>query len=160
MSQTPAELEPMTGAVRAMVSKCLGALIYQNVDLATQVLESDDVVDQYRDRVFDALLAWNHGESGAGRSELCSFVLALRAISNGSPTTQRTSPRIFCSGCGVLKCATDAGNSWKRRRSPRQREPAFSNRVFTVYSSKVHPGTVWCTRSNVDLSGKEMSDEH
>jgi len=55
--QFPAELQPMTNAVRAMVSKCLGALIYQNVDLAAQVLESDDVVDQYRDRVFEALLA-------------------------------------------------------------------------------------------------------
>ena len=52
----PADLEPMTTAVRAMVSKCLGALIYQNVDLATQVLESDDVVDQYRDRIFEKLL--------------------------------------------------------------------------------------------------------
>lgn len=55
--QIPAELEPMTMAVRAMVSKCLGALIYENVDLATQVLESDDVVDQYRDQVFEVLLA-------------------------------------------------------------------------------------------------------
>lgn len=55
--QLPSELEPMTNAVRAMVSKCLGALIYENVDLAIQVLESDDVVDQYRDRVFEALLA-------------------------------------------------------------------------------------------------------
>lgn len=55
--QIPAELEPMTMAVRAMVSKCLGALIYENVELATQVLESDDVVDQYRDRVFEVLLA-------------------------------------------------------------------------------------------------------
>src|SRR5580658_7927200 len=54
--QAPAELEPMTAAVRAMVSKCLGALIFQNVDLATQVLESDDVVDQFRDRVFESLL--------------------------------------------------------------------------------------------------------
>ena len=54
---TPAELEPMTSAVRAMVSKCLGSLIYKNVELATQVLESDDVVDQYRDRVFESLLA-------------------------------------------------------------------------------------------------------
>ena len=53
----PTDLEPMTTAVRAMVSKCLGALIYQNVDLATQVLESDDVVDQYRDQVFESLLA-------------------------------------------------------------------------------------------------------
>jgi phosphate transport system protein len=55
--QAPPELEPMTSAVRAMVSKCLGALIFQNVDLAIQVLESDDVVDAYRDRVFEALLA-------------------------------------------------------------------------------------------------------
>jgi phosphate transport system protein len=52
----PEEIEPMTSAVRAMVSKCLGALIYKNVDLATQVLESDDVVDQFRDQVFEKLL--------------------------------------------------------------------------------------------------------
>ena len=55
--ETPAEIEPMAVAVRAMVSKSLGALIYRNVDLAVQVLESDDAVDQYRDRIFDALLA-------------------------------------------------------------------------------------------------------
>ena len=53
----PVELEPMATAVRAMVSKCLGALIYQNVDLATQVLESDDVVDRYRDHLFESLLS-------------------------------------------------------------------------------------------------------
>jgi phosphate transport system protein len=52
----PAEIEPMASAVRAMVSKCLGALIYKNIDLAAQVLESDDVVDQYRDQVFEKLL--------------------------------------------------------------------------------------------------------
>jgi len=55
--EIPAELEPMTNTVRAMVSKCLGALIYENIELAMQVLESDDVVDRYRDRVFEALLA-------------------------------------------------------------------------------------------------------
>jgi phosphate transport system protein len=55
--ENPIELEPMTTAVRAMVSKCLGALIYQNVDLAAQVLESDDVVDHYRDQIFEALLS-------------------------------------------------------------------------------------------------------
>ena len=43
--KTPDELEPMAAAVRAMVTKCLGALIFQNVDLAAQVLESDDIVD-------------------------------------------------------------------------------------------------------------------
>jgi len=48
----PKELAPWAIAVRAMVSKSLGALIFRNVrKMATQVLESDDVVDQYRDRI-------------------------------------------------------------------------------------------------------------
>ena len=55
-AQVPEELAPMASAVRAMVSKSLGALIFRNVELATQVLESDDVVDQYRDRIFEKLL--------------------------------------------------------------------------------------------------------
>ena len=56
-TEPPAELPAMCNAVRAMVAKTLGALIFQNVTLAQEVLESDDVVDQYRDRVFEALLA-------------------------------------------------------------------------------------------------------
>jgi len=55
-AQIPEELAPMASAVRAMVSKSLGALIFRNVDMAMQVLESDDVVDQYRDRIFERLL--------------------------------------------------------------------------------------------------------
>src|SRR5271154_6784684 len=77
--ETPAELEPMTTAVRAMVSKCLGALIYQNVDLATQVLESDDVVDQYRDQVFEALLAGMTQNPSLAAPNL-HFVLASRHL--------------------------------------------------------------------------------
>jgi phosphate transport system protein len=50
------ELAPMAAAVRAMVGKSLGALIFKNVEMALQVLESDDAVDQYRDRVFETLL--------------------------------------------------------------------------------------------------------
>jgi phosphate transport system protein len=77
--QVPSELEPMTGAVRAMVSKCLGALIYENVDLATQVLESDDAVDQFRDRVFEALLA-GIAENPAQAAPNLQFVLASRHL--------------------------------------------------------------------------------
>jgi phosphate transport system protein len=55
-AELPEELAPMAAAVRAMVSKSLGALIFRNTELATQVLESDDVVDQYRDRIFEKLL--------------------------------------------------------------------------------------------------------
>jgi phosphate transport system protein len=76
---SPVELEPMTVAVRAMVSKCLGALIYQNVDLAAQVLESDEDVDQYRDRVFEALLAQIAADSSQAAPNL-QFVLASRHL--------------------------------------------------------------------------------
>jgi phosphate transport system protein len=55
-SKPPEEMEAMTIAVRAMVSKSLGALIYRNAAMATQVLESDDLVDQYRDRIFEQLM--------------------------------------------------------------------------------------------------------
>lgn len=55
-SKAPQELEEMTVAVRAMVSKSLGALIFRNATMAAQVLESDDLVDQYRDRIFEQLL--------------------------------------------------------------------------------------------------------
>ena len=81
MSQVhiPEELEPMTSAVRAMVSKCLGALIYENVDLATQVLESDDVVDQYRDRVFEVLLAGISEDSAQAPPNL-QWILASRNL--------------------------------------------------------------------------------
>jgi phosphate transport system protein len=75
----PVELEPMTQAVRAMVSKCLGALIYQNVDLAAQVLESDDVVDQYRDRVFEGLLAGMTRQPTLAAPNL-HFILASRHL--------------------------------------------------------------------------------
>jgi phosphate transport system protein len=77
--QLPTDLEPMTTAVRAMVSKCLGALIYQNVDLATQVLESDDVVDQYRDCVFESLLAGMTQDPSLAAPHL-QFVLASRHL--------------------------------------------------------------------------------
>jgi phosphate transport system protein len=55
-AQAPEELAPMAAAVRAMVSKSLGALIFRNVEMATHVLESDDLVDRYRDRIFEQLM--------------------------------------------------------------------------------------------------------
>jgi phosphate transport system protein len=75
----PAEIEPMTAAVRAMVSKSLGALIYQNVDLAAVVLESDDLVDQYRDRVFEGLLAGMSRQPALAAPNL-HFILASRHL--------------------------------------------------------------------------------
>jgi phosphate transport system protein len=77
--EIPEELAPMASAVRAMVSKSLGALIFRNVDMATQVLESDDVVDQYRDRIFEQLL-----QKMTQQTELVSpglqFILATRHL--------------------------------------------------------------------------------
>jgi phosphate transport system protein len=77
--RTPPELEPMTTAVRAMVAKCLGALIYKNVDLATQVLESDDIVDNYRDQVFEALLRAMSEDPSLTAPNL-HFILASRHL--------------------------------------------------------------------------------
>src|SRR5271169_32497 len=56
-AKQPEELGPMAEAVRAMVSRSLGALIFRNAEMAAQVLESDDVVDQYRDTIFENLMA-------------------------------------------------------------------------------------------------------
>jgi phosphate transport system protein len=69
----------MASAVRAMVSKSLGALIFRNVDMATQVLESDDVVDQYRDRIFERLLQNMTQEAGFVGPGM-QFVLATRHL--------------------------------------------------------------------------------
>src|SRR5271165_2556252 len=55
-ARPPEELGPMVEAVRSMVSRSLGALIFRNAEMAAQVLESDDVVDQYRDQIFETLL--------------------------------------------------------------------------------------------------------
>ena len=55
-AKMPEELLPMAEAVRSMVSRSLGALIFRNAELVGQVLESDDIVDQYRDQIFENLL--------------------------------------------------------------------------------------------------------
>ena len=78
-AQTPEELAPMTSAVRAMVSKSLGALIYRNVEMAGQVLQSDDVVDQYRDRIFDQLMQ-SMTQQAALVSPGMQFILATRHL--------------------------------------------------------------------------------
>ena len=78
-ARVPEELVPMAEAVRSMVSRSLGALIFRNVDMAAQVLESDDVVDQYRDRIFESLL--QHMTSDVSLvSPGLQFVLATRHL--------------------------------------------------------------------------------
>ena len=75
----PPELSPMSDAVRAMVSKSLGGLIYQNVELAREVLESDDVVDRYRDIIFERLLAAMTEDAALAAPNL-QFVLVSRYL--------------------------------------------------------------------------------
>jgi phosphate transport system protein len=78
-AEIPEDLGPMASAVRAMVSKSLGALIFRNVEMATQVLESDDVVDQYRDRIFEQLLQ-KMTQAPSLVSPGLQFVLATRHL--------------------------------------------------------------------------------
>jgi phosphate transport system protein len=75
----PQELAPMAAAVRAMVGKSLGALIGRNVELAREVLESDDEVDRFRDLIFERLLAAMTEYPTLAGSNL-QFVLASRYL--------------------------------------------------------------------------------
>jgi phosphate transport system protein len=79
VQETPRDLEPMAGAVRGMLGRSLGALIFRNVVLAGEVLESDDVVDRYRDQIFEHLLARMNNEPGQAAPQL-QFVLATRYL--------------------------------------------------------------------------------
>lgn len=56
-ADTLPELASMVPPVRAMVARCLGALIHRNVTLASEVLESEEAVDRLRDRVVETLIA-------------------------------------------------------------------------------------------------------
>src|ERR1051326_7749927 len=78
-TQAPAELEAMTQAVKAMVGKSLGALIYRNATMATRVLESDDLVDQFRDRIFEQLLEQMTQQTALVVPSM-QFVLATRHL--------------------------------------------------------------------------------
>ena len=78
-AKVPEELLPMAEAVRSMVSRSLGALIFRNAELAAQVLESDDVVDQYRDQIFENLLQ-NMTQNAALVSPGLQFILATRHL--------------------------------------------------------------------------------
>jgi phosphate transport system protein len=78
-AKMPEQLTPMAEAVRSMVRRSLGALIFRNADLAAQVLESDDVVDQYRDQIFETLLQ-NMTQDVALVTPGMQFVLATRHL--------------------------------------------------------------------------------
>lgn len=76
-SEAPAELEPMSISVRAMVGRSLGALIYRNVTLANQVLESEPAVDNFRDQIFDRLLTAMKQDASRVAANI-QFLLAAR----------------------------------------------------------------------------------
>jgi phosphate transport system protein len=75
----PPELEPMSASLRAMVSRFLGALVFRNVTLANEVLETEAAVDDYRDRVFERLLA-EMKEDPALVARNVQFILATRSL--------------------------------------------------------------------------------
>ena len=80
VAEMPRDLEPMAGAVRGMLGRSLGALIFRNVVLAGEVLESDDIVDRYRDQIFaDTLLTRMTEDPGQAAPQL-QFVLATRYL--------------------------------------------------------------------------------
>jgi phosphate transport system protein len=78
-AKLPEDLLPMAEAVRSMVSRSLGALIFRNAEMAAQVLEADDLVDQYRDKIFENLMT-KMTENAALVSPGMQFVLATRHL--------------------------------------------------------------------------------
>jgi phosphate transport system protein len=62
-----------------MIKKGLGALIFKNVVLASEILESDDLVDRYRDEIFERLLAGTRQCPGDVAASL-QLVLASRYL--------------------------------------------------------------------------------
>jgi phosphate transport system protein len=79
VTEMPRDLEPMAGAVRGMLGRSLGALIFRNVVLAGEVLEADDVVDRYRDQIFEHLLS-RMTEDGRQAAPQLQFLLATRYL--------------------------------------------------------------------------------
>ena len=77
--EPPADLAPMAAAVKSMVTKSFGALIFRNVVMAGEVLESDDIVDRYRDQIFEGLMA-NMTEGPTRVASGLQFVLATRYL--------------------------------------------------------------------------------
>jgi len=77
--KTPPDLAPMIASVRAMFSRCLGALIFRNVDLASEVLQADDQVDAFRDQLFECLLGEMYDRPASVNANL-QFVLATRYL--------------------------------------------------------------------------------
>ncbi len=77
--ESPVELQPMAEAVRVMVKKSLGGLIFRDLVLAGEVLQSDDIVDSYRDQVFERLLAGMR-ENPTQVGPNMEFVLATRYL--------------------------------------------------------------------------------
>jgi phosphate transport system protein len=91
----PPELEPMVAAVRTMIKKSLGALIFKNVVLAGEVLESDDLVDRYRDSGF----SWACVRTQPTWIQICSWC-SQAVTSNVWRITPRILLKISSSGCG------------------------------------------------------------
>src|SRR3984957_20495333 len=79
VTEMPRDLDPMAGALRAMLGRSLGALIFRNVVLAAEVLESDDVVDRYRDQIFEHLLTRMTEDPRQAAPQL-QYVLATRYL--------------------------------------------------------------------------------
>lgn len=79
VTEMPRDLQPMVGAVRGMLGRSLGALIFRNVVLAGEVLEADDVVDRYRDQIFEHLLS-RMTEDGRQAAPQLQFLLATRYL--------------------------------------------------------------------------------
>ena len=101
-----------------MLGRSLGALIFRNVVLAGEVLESDDVVDRYRDQIFERLMV-RMSRSPVEVAPNLQFVLATRYLERiGGPLHEH------CRGYYLL--GSRIGRSSRTRANRRAHETELS----------------------------------
>lgn len=76
-ADTPSEIASMVPPVRAMVGRCLGALVHRNATLASEVLQSEEAVDRQRDRAVETLISAVKNEPSLAAAHI-QYILAAR----------------------------------------------------------------------------------
>jgi phosphate transport system protein len=79
-SQPPLELAiplaDMAGSTQKMVRDALDCFMNENVDLARKVLQSDDKIDEYNDKIYQEMAALMENDPSSVRRALCYVMIS------------------------------------------------------------------------------------
>jgi phosphate transport system protein len=92
-------ISQMAGLVRAMVRDSLDAFMNADTILAQKVLESDDAVDEFKNRVFEQLIPYMHANPDKIKAALDLILIARNLERMGDHATNIAEDVIFaCTG--------------------------------------------------------------